>query len=160
MSDNLDDVFGILPKKKNETAQPAKVVMTEEYVKSAPTTERETKDAYVDEALNTDNEISYSPARTNNYATIKGIAAFFKLCAWLFGIGFALSLIGIFQALSNRGIQYGAPVELLMVIGLAVSSLLFTILFSFSAEGVNVILDIEANSRQAAKTLEKILRSQ
>ncbi|MBA3532999.1 MAG: hypothetical protein H0T73_13830 [Ardenticatenales bacterium] len=103
-----------------------------------------------------DKEITYSPSRINNYQAIRVLASSLQGFAWLFaGIAILSILAGlaIFQESRASGNVY------LMAFAF-VTSLLSAFTFKFSAEVIYVLLDIEANSRQSAKTLEKILRSQ
>jgi hypothetical protein len=97
-------------------------------------------------------KITYSPARVNNYTSIKSVASFFVFAAWLFLI---IGSIASTFYLFNTGfdlIKIGTAFLIFLLFG---TSAFF---FIFSAQGIYVILDIEANSRQTAKTLEKILR--
>lgn len=101
-----------------------------------------------------DTEISYSPSRVTNYKTLKAIGRALKAFAYGSGGGAVLSII---SALSN----YGAPSsEFYLFLFLGITGILTAITFAFMSESINVILDIEANSRQAAKTLGRILKSQ
>jgi len=99
-----------------------------------------------------ESEITYSPARVNNYSSIKSVASFFVFAAWLFVIiGSIASTLYLF----NTGfdfIKIGTAFLIFLLFG---TSAFF---FVFSAQSIYVILDIEANSRQTTKTLEKILR--
>lgn len=110
-----------------------------------------------------DSEIRYSPSRTNNYRTARLIALLLKLFAWL-SLGFSIfSVVGAY-ALYENSYSYPNGYVLGFDFYLSVFSILINLLmapiFAFMSEGINVILDTEANSRQTAMTLERILRSQ
>lgn len=108
---------------------------------------------------NSDIEITYSPSRVNNYRTTKGISAFLKTIAWIsVGIGI-LSIIGAISSF-DTGSYRGPGAEFYISLISTFSSFLTAISFAALSEGINVMLDIEANSRQAAKTLERLLNSQ
>ena len=109
------------------------------------------------EASSEDAEITYSPSRVSNYSTLKTIAKTLKFFAWvtvLGGIGAAGWSINFFD---GRGGHPDSEFYLLLISG--VCAIFFAIQLSLTAERINVTLDIEANTRQSAKTLERILKS-
>lgn len=105
------------------------------------------------------NEITYSPSRTNNYKTTKGISSFLKLIAWLSVGAGVISALGALSSFDSGG--FGGPgIEFYVSLISTFSNFTVAIFFAALSEGINVMLDIEANSRQTAKTLERLLRSQ
>ncbi len=110
-----------------------------------------------------DVEIVYSPSRITNYKTLKALGAILKTFAYGAGIGGVISIV---TALGNsnstdqfgRSVGLGAEFYLFLVIG--VMGIFTALPFAFLSESINVMLDIEANSRQAAKTLGRILKAQ
>ena len=99
-------------------------------------------------------EIQYSPSRTYNYKAFKRISGMFKSLAYLLGfMGFMLEVAGLGAAFTGEEAGLYWPI----VGGLGFAGAVFC---WFLSESVNVMLDIEANTRQAAKTLEQLLRSQ
>lgn len=125
--------------------------------------------------------ITYSPARVNNYRSLKNLATTYNILSYLsfFG-GLALGALFVivggvitFQIIDNYDPYYGydytvttvlawiAGIPLFILSGASIiGGLLSSFLFVFRAESIHVMLDIEANSRQTAKTLERILRIQ
>lgn len=108
-------------------------------------------------------EITYSPSRTNNYRATRFLSALLKLLAWVF---FVLTILSIGGAILTYGDSYTSynnytldPYFYLYVFA-AFVTLPMSPIFALLSEGINVILDIEANTRQTAKILERILRSQ
>lgn len=122
--------------------------------------EAETADKTQPKTVQSDNsgEVSYSPSRTNNYKTIRGLSQLFKIVAWI-----SVGIAGIFGLLalgsSNSGYNGPGP-EFYFSLIMVFQFLMVGALMALFSEGINVFLDIEANSRQTAKTLERILRSQ
>lgn len=109
-------------------------------------------------------EITYSPSRANNYRTIKSVAFLFYIGAIISFVLGAFSLFGIVTAFENAVVsfeQYGVPSADVFIYGFFfMTAMSISLVFVFLSESVNLFLDIEANSRQSAKTLERILRSQ
>lgn len=105
-------------------------------------------------------EITYSPSRTNNYKTIRAISTVLKGLALLAVVAAALSALGALGSVDElfRRNSFGGGFYLSLT-GVFINIAVATIL-AFLSEAINVILDIEANSRQTAKTLERLLRSQ
>lgn len=106
-----------------------------------------------------DDEITYTPGRTNNYKVSRALANTFKNLSW---VSWGLTGLSGFSALVSLGSENALGINFGLYFGilLAILGVLFAFIFSFLSESINMMLDIEANSRQAAKTLEKILRSQ
>ena len=102
-------------------------------------------------------EITYSPARVNNYTTIKTVAKLFQGGAILAGL---LAIWSLFNAIGAYEPRYGYSVELFIFGFFFAAGAATALVFAFLSESINVFLDVEANSRQTAKTLERILRSQ
>lgn len=107
-------------------------------------------------------EITYSPSRVNNYKVMRKIAVSLEgLSDLSIGVGLIFTIIVLFVGFgflsSNNGI--GWVFVLFSLFNVAIT-LIGKIIFSYLSESINVSLDIEANTRQAAKTLEKLLRSQ
>jgi len=99
-------------------------------------------------------EIQYSPSRANNYKTIKRISATSGGLAVLLGfLSVLLEIAGL--SVTFRGEEAGLYWPIVGGFGFASAVFCW-----FLSESVNVMLDIEANTRQAAKTLEQLLRSQ
>lgn len=110
-----------------------------------------------------DTEVSYSPSRITNYKTLKAIGVALKTFAYGSGGGAVLSIIsalGKTDWTDRWGNYVGPSAEFYLFLFLGITGTLTAVTFAFMAEGVNVILDIEANSRQAVKTLGRILKSQ
>ena len=99
-------------------------------------------------------EIQYSPSRANNYKTFKRISAMFMGLAYLLGVLGALLEVAVVGAAFSGGTT---PVYGPLLGGFGFAGAVFC---WFLSESVNVMLDMEANTRQAAKTLEQLLRSQ
>jgi hypothetical protein len=122
--------------------------------------------------MTTDYVITYSPARTNNYKVLRNLSSILKVAAWLSGIGSVSIVLTVLAALiiatGTVISRYGSNYDFswIWILGgflgsfLFVSGVVSTLLFAFLSESVSVMLDVEANSRQAAKTLERLLRSQ
>lgn len=110
-----------------------------------------------------DSEITYSPSRTNNYRVTRLLSTLFKILAWVFLGLTILSIIGAI-VIYNESYSYYNNYTLGPDFYLAVFTVLVTLplapTFALLSEGINVILDTEANTRQTTKTLERILRSQ
>ena len=110
-----------------------------------------------------DSEISYSPSRITNYKTLKAIGATLKAFAYGSGGGAVISIVsalGKTDWTDRWGNYVGPSPEFYLFLFLGITGFLTAITFAFMSESINVILDIEANSRQAAKTLGRILKSQ
>lgn len=104
-----------------------------------------------------DIEITYSPSRVSNYSALKNLAKFFKFLAWVLGLGGIASLLYSIQFYDGA---WGRPEpEFSVFLSVGLGALFLVIPTMLKAENINLMLDIEANSRQAAKTLERILRS-
>lgn len=109
--------------------------------------------------IHSNNEITYSPSRVNNYKLTKGISTFLKMISFVSAGIAVISVGGAMDAYNSSG--YGGPgVEFYLSLISVFSNFTVAIFFVALSEGINVILDIEANSRQTAKTLERLLRSQ
>lgn len=124
-----------------------------------PTTAKEYSKRVYDLPIPDHEEITYSPSRTNNYQAIRSISLLFKSLSWVF-IGLtALTFIGL---LVSYGESSGSNMDIgfYFFITAIFSNLLMAAVFALFSEGINVIIDTEANTRQTAKTLERILRSQ
>lgn len=104
-----------------------------------------------------DSEITYSPSRISNYATLKTIAQILKGFAWITGIGGGMLIVASFGYSDGMN---GPEAQFYLFLALGVAAFFIAIQSSLFSESINVILDIEANSRQTAKTLERILKSQ
>lgn len=105
-----------------------------------------------------EDEVQYSPSRTNNYKTIRTISTIFKVLTW---ISVGLSVIAALGALGSLSSSYYGPgADFYLSLVFVFYGLASAVVFAFLSESVNVILDIEANSRQTVKALERILRSQ
>lgn len=146
MSHHIDDLLETNPKKDKLSSQSA-----EAQPSPKPT------DASPSKTSLADIEITYSPSRVTNYATMKTLAKSLKGFAWLVGIGGVISII---RAIGSLDGGYGSEAELGLYLVLGVIAFFLAGQLSFFSESINVILDIEANSRQAAKTLERLLNSQ
>ena len=145
MSDNIDDLFGVDSKDPKDIAQ-------------KPVNLQATTNQNVPQSTD-DDEITYSPARTNNYKASRALATTFKTLSWVSGgIGGLSGLSALGSLGSNDG--FGYNFGLAFGIMFLMVGLIFAFIFSFLSESINVMLDIEANSRQAAKTLENLLRAQ
>lgn len=160
---DLNVLFETGPSKSNATpSETSQATAPSEKAQSTPANE-ELQTGILDEKpqkgqILSINEITYSPSRTNNYKTIRGISTVFKGLAWL-SVGVAvLSVFGAIDALSNMRNGPGADFYVsLMFIFYTLSMAVF---FAFLSEGINVILDMEANTRQTTKVLERLLRTQ
>lgn len=102
-------------------------------------------------------EITYSPSRANNYRTIKGVAFLFYVGAI---ISLAIGVLSIFGGVTAFEDYGGFSAEIFIYGFFFMTGMSISLIFIFLSESVNLFLDIEANSRQTAKTLERILRSQ
>lgn len=101
-------------------------------------------------------EITYSPSRTNNYKTIRILSGIFRGLAVLSLAAGILATLGLMSALTSRDSDGSA-----LLYGMGVfNGLLFAAWFALFSEGINLFVDLEANTRQAAKTLERLLRTQ
>ncbi|MBT7783492.1 MAG: hypothetical protein HN741_11295 [Anaerolineae bacterium] len=99
-----------------------------------------------------DVEITYSPSRVTNYETLKTIAQILKGFTLITGLGGGVLIIA--------SLNYFREPQFYIFLALGFTAFFIAILSSLFSESINVILDIEANSRQAAKTLERLLKSQ
>ncbi len=107
-----------------------------------------------DEVFISDSGITYSPARINNYSIIKKVANAFRfLSIVIIIIGVIVSLLS-FINFYNTSLLLGATAFLVVLSTFGSISLLFI----FNAQLIYVFLDIEANTRQTAKILERFLR--
>lgn len=127
--------------------------------------------------------ITYSPARVNNYRSLKNLATTYNIWSYLsfFGglvLGAVFAIIGglitaqvidTYEPTYGYADEYTVTAILALVAGMPlyilsgasiVGGILSSFLFVFRAQSIHVMLDIEANSRQTAKTLERILRIQ
>jgi hypothetical protein len=159
MSDDLNELLETKPEgnkpKSPETPKPV-------VISKPPTPQENTTPAQPTVSLE-DVEVVYSPSRVTNYKTLKALGAILKTFAYGSGIG---GIISIVIALGNAGstdrfgryVGLGAEFYLFLIIG--VMGIFTALPFAFLSESINVILDIEANSRQAAKTLGRILKAQ
>lgn len=160
MSDDLNELLETKPEsnkpKTPETPKPAAV-------SKPPVPQEKSTTPTQPIASLEDVEVVYSPSRVTNYKTLKALGTILKTFAYGSGIG---GIISIVTALGNasstdrfgRYVGFGAEFYLFLVIG--VMGIFTALPFAFLSESINVILDIEANSRQAAKTLGRILKSQ
>ncbi len=110
-------------------------------------------------------EITYSPARTNNYRWIRLLAGIFKWLAIISFIGSLFSVVGVNVIMNRVGSDSVYAIlpsyAILSFYAIALfSGLFFTSMFALLSEGINLLVDLEANTRQTAKTLERLLRSQ
>jgi len=160
MSDDLNDLLETKP----ESNKPKTPEMPKPTVAPKPPVAQE-KNATPTQPIASleDLEIVYSPSRVTNYKTLKALGAILKTFAYGSGIGGVISIV---TALGNanstdrfgRYVGFGAEFYLFLFIG--VMGIFTALPFAFLAESINVMLDIEANSRQAAKTLGRILKAQ
>ena len=108
-----------------------------------------------------DIEITYSPSRITNYAALKKLGQILKILAWIIGIGGVLSLFASLGHLDGGGYYSSGPdASFYILLGSGIINLFAAAIFLVFSESINVILDIEANTRQSAKTLGKILDAQ
>lgn len=107
-------------------------------------------------------EIIYSPSRVNNYKTIKALGTVFYIGAGISAFLVVLSIAGIIAFATYPGSNPSPDLYIVALLSsiFLVTSLPTILIFIFLAESINVVLDIEANSRQTARTLERILRIQ
>ncbi len=114
-------------------------------------------------------KLTYSPSASNNYATIRRIANACRYISYFIVIQSIPSVIGtiiliftligvMFSSNSREQTTWSYVSCLLGAFSFLVNLLLFVI-FRVISEGIFILLDIEANSRQTAITLEKLLRS-
>lgn len=151
---DFEDIFEINPEKSD--APSSKKVVSSGSIKKPVQPHKDTSTSthtYVSD------EITYSPSRVNNYKTIRGISTVLKVIAWLsVGVG-VLSAIGAIGSYDSGG--YGGPgIDFYISLLSVFSNFVVAVFFAALSEGINVVLDIEANSRQTAKTLERLLRTQ
>lgn len=108
-------------------------------------------------------EMKYSPSRTNNYRTTRLLSMLFKLLAWVFLLLTGLAVAGavfIYGESYTYYNNYQLGLEFYMAVFGVILTLPMSPIFALLSESINVILDTEANTRQSATTLERILRSQ
>ena len=108
-------------------------------------------------------EITYSPSRTNNYQTTRLLSSLFKVLAWVLlvlAILSALFAITAYQGSYNYYSGNSLGLEFFFAVFSVFLNISMSATFALLSEGINVILDTEANTRQTAKTLEHLLRSQ
>lgn len=166
MPDELDDLLEIPPKRdepKDQTppVEPAPVQAAPQAAAPEPTPITvDPFDARQVEAapILEDFEITYSPSRVSNYSALKNFAKYFKFQAWVQGLGGIAAVIYSIQFYDDNWRRIDPEFWFFLIIGL--SALLGVIPIILVAENINLKLDIEANTRQAAKTLERILKSQ
>jgi len=108
--------------------------------------------------------VKYSPSRSDNYATLRGLAYFCRYlsyCVIILTVPFWLAL---FAALGGPGggeatAQIAAGLGVFVLILIIIALFIVFLFFGILSEMVFVQLDTEANTRQTAIILEKQLRS-
>lgn len=158
MSDNLNELL----ETKSESNKP-KVSETPNLTPESTVTQEKNATQTQPVPPVDDLEITYSPARVTNYKTLKAVGTILKAFAYGFGVGGGI--IFIVAALGSMGDFFrwgfaGLGIEVYMSLILGVIGLFTGLSFAFLSESINIFLDIEANSRQAAKTLGRILKAQ
>lgn len=103
-------------------------------------------------------QITYSPSRTNNYKFIRFLSFSFKMLVLLF-LGFSV-LSGLVAFRWFESSYSTMTLDVALAIFATFLNIQFAAICAILSEGINVVLDTEANTRQAAKTLERLLRSQ
>jgi hypothetical protein len=162
MSDDLNDLLETKPESNKPKSSPSPTP-TPTPAPAPPTPKANVSSSIPPVHSIEDTEVSYSPSRITNYKTLKAIGATLKAFAYGSGGGAILSII---SALGNTdttdrwGNYVGLSPEFYLFLFLGITGILTSITFAFMSESINVILDIEANSRQAAKTLGRILKAQ
>lgn len=162
---NLNDLLEIKPKQPNvsqSSSQSSTSISMQDVARQIGKQVSQSIAAYQGEN-STMSEIKYSPSRTNNYRTTRLLSLLFKLLSWVFLVLTGLAVAGavfIYGESYNYYNNYQLGLEFYLAVFAAILTLPMSPIFALLSESINVILDTEANTRQSAQTLERILRSQ